>query len=116
MKLSGNKWFQLITGLAPLILANVKGGDKITSVIPVIVAGIQEAEAIAGASGAQKKDHVLKTVEVGVAAANATGKVQLNAEEVKQAASDGIDAVISVVHVVEGAKVTRPPANGSTGE
>jgi len=107
MKLTGNKWFQLITGLAPLILANVKGGDKITPVIPVIVAGIQEAEQIKGASGEQKKDHVMKTVDAGVAAANATGKVKLNAEEVKAVASDGIDAVIGAVHVVEGAKVVK---------
>ena len=108
-KITGNKWFQLITGLAPMILANVKGGDKIAPVIPVIVAGIQEAEQIKGASGAAKKDHVLKTVEAGVAAANATGKVNLDPAAVRDAASDGIDAVIGTIHVVEGAKVVKGP-------
>src|SRR4051794_37381771 len=115
MKISGSKWFQLITGLAPLILANVKGGDKITPVIPVIVAGIQEAEQIAGASGADKKDHVLKTVDAGVAAANATGKVHLDPGEVQQIAGHGIDVVINTMHAVEGAKVIKVP-NGSTGD
>ena len=111
-KLTGNKWFQLITGLAPLILANVKGGDKIAPVIPVIVSGIQEAEEIAGASGPDKKAHVLKTVDAGVAAANATGKVQLDPAEVQQVASDGIDAVIGTIHVVEGAKVVKAADGG----
>jgi hypothetical protein len=109
VKLTSNKWFALITGLAPLILSNIKGGDKIAPVIPVIVSGIQEAEQIKGASGADKKAHVLKTVEAGVAAANATGKVKLDTAEVQAVASDGIDAVIGAVHVVEGAKVVKAP-------
>ena len=100
-KVTSNKWFQLLIGLAPLILANIKGGSKIAPIIPVIVAGIEEAEKVKGATtGAEKKAHVLNTVEAGIAAANATGKVKIDAAEVTQLASDGIDVVISAVNLV----------------
>lgn len=99
-KISGNKWFQLVTMLAPVILANVKGGDKIAPVIPAVVAGITEAEQIKGGTGEQKKAHVKGLATAAVAAANATGKIRLDDASVQASIDQGIDAVIAAVNAV----------------
>jgi hypothetical protein len=103
------KWLNLVKLVAPLVLSNVKGGDKIAEMIPTITDGIAEAEQIKGASGPEKKAHVLNVVHAGVAAANASGKVTLDQAEVQGIASDGIDAVVNTLHVIDGAKVVKPP-------
>ena len=108
MKLS--KWLNLVTLIAPVVLANVKGGDRIASMVPVIVSGITEAEQIAGASGAEKKAHVLNIVQAGVTAANATGKVHLDAADVQAIAGGGIDTVINTLHAIDGATVVKASA------
>lgn len=102
-----SKWLNVVKLVAPIVLANVKGGDKIAAVIPVITDGIAEAEQIKGASGADKKAHVLNVVQAGVAAANATGKVKLDPAEVQAIASGGIDTVVNTIHAIDGAKVSK---------
>lgn len=102
-----SKFLNIVKVIAPLVLANVKGGDKIGALIPTITDGIAEAEQIHGASGAEKKAHVLNIVKAGVETANATGKVTLDPAEVHEVASDGIDAVVGAIHVIDGAKVVK---------
>ncbi len=106
MKLA--KFLSIIKLVAPVVLASVKGGEKIAPLVPVITGAIEEAEQIHGATGAEKKAHVLNVVSAGVTAANATGKVKMDPAEVQAVASDGIDAVIGTLHVIDGAKVVKP--------
>lgn len=102
---------------APIILLNAPKGDKIAPFIPQIVNGIIEAEQIPGATGAQKKDHVMKIVKTGAVIANATGKVNLDPDEIAGITSKGIDLTIDVMHAANGAKVTKgSPTINPTGE
>jgi hypothetical protein len=107
MKFDFNKFLAVVAALGPVVLSVVPGGGSIAPLIPTIVGAIVEAEAIKGATGAEKKAHVLNVVEAAVSVANATGKVTLKPEEVQGVASLGIDTVISTIHVIEGAKVVK---------
>ena len=82
MKLT--KFLDIIKLVAPVILASVPKGDKIAPLVPVIANGIAEAEQIKGASGAEKKAHVLSIVDAGVTSVNATGKLHLDPSEVHE--------------------------------
>lgn len=107
MKFDFHKFLAVVSQVGPMVLGAVPGGEKIAPLIPTITHAITEAEAIKGASGAEKKAHVLAVVAAGVATANATGKVTLDPTEVEQIASTGVDAVIGTVHVIAGAKVVK---------
>jgi len=107
MKFDLHKTLTLINLLAPIVLLNVKGGDKVAKFIPVITDGIVSAEQLKGATGAEKKAHVLEIVEDAVKISNATGKTQIDAAAVTAAASDGIDATIAAVHAVEVGKIVK---------
>jgi hypothetical protein len=109
MKFNFHKFKDIVTALAPIVLIAVPGGAAVAPFVAVITKAITEAEQIKGASGAEKKAHVLEIVKAGVETANATKKVKLNSEDVQAVASDGIDAVIGAVHVIEGAKVIKVP-------
>ena len=111
MKFNLKKFLEIVSTVGPVVLATIPGGDKIAPVIPKIVDGIKSAEAMQGASGAEKKRHVLNIVASGAAVANATGKVKVSAADLEAIASQGIDTVIATVHVIEGAKVVK----GNTG-
>ena len=111
-KFNFHKFLEVLNAVGPLVLLAVPGGAAIAPIIPVIVGAIGEAEAIKGASGAEKKQHVLNIVAAGVTTANATGKVTLDPSEVQTVASHGIEAVVGTIHVVEGAKVVKVPVGG----
>jgi hypothetical protein len=110
MKFNLHKFIDVVKFIAPVVLLAVPGGAAIAPLIPVITHAITEAEQMKGASGAEKKKHVLEITAASVTTLNASGKVHLNPAEVAQVASDGIDAVIGTVHVIEGAKVVKAPA------
>jgi len=117
MKFNLTKFIAVVSQIAPVILAAVPGGDRIGPLIPDITRAITAAEQMKGATGAAKKAHVLTIVKGSVATANATGKVTLDPAEVERVASDGVDAVIGTVHVIEGATVVKgaaaPPPSGA---
>ena len=108
MKFSLDRFIEIVDRLGPAVLSVVPGGDKIAPIVPKILAGIKEAQAIKGASGAEKKAHVLAIVKAGADVANATGKVKISGDELQAIAGKGIDTVVEAVHVIEGAKATRP--------
>lgn len=125
MKFNLGAFINTVRILGPVVLATVPGGEKIAPLIPTITGAIEDAEAIKGASGAEKKAHVLNIVQAGIATANATGKVALDPAGVLVAASTGIDAVVATVNVVKAAHAAPfVPASasalgvvaGSTGE
>jgi len=109
MKFNLHKFVSLVNVLAPVVLASVPHGDKIAPLIPTITSAINEAEQIKGASGAEKKAHVLSIVQAGVATANAAGHAHLDPVEVNEVASHGIDAVIGTVHLVHGPLPSSAP-------
>jgi hypothetical protein len=105
------KFQALVLLLAPAVLLAVPGGEKIAPFVPVIATAIVAAEAIPGATGPEKRAHVLTIVAAGVTVANASGKLTLDPTEVATVAGKGIDAVIGTLHIVAGAKVAKlPPA------
>jgi hypothetical protein len=111
MKFDFHKFLAVVAQVGPIILAATPGGEKIpTDLIPKIVGAIGEAQAIKGASGAEKKAHVMNVLRTGVEVANATGKVKLDADEIQSVASTGIDNVVATVKIVQGAKVAVDPA------
>lgn len=102
--------FKLLLGqLGPTVLAASPGGAKLAPFIPAVLHGIEEAEQIKGASGPDKKKHVLSIVGGAVGAVQqATGKL-LPTLEIEQTASLGIDTVISTIKLLEHAHTTVPP-------
>lgn len=109
MKFDLNKFLTLVGTIGPIVLANVPHGEKIATQIPTIIAAIGEAEQIKGATGAEKKAHVLSIVAAGVNVANASGHVTLDPATVQAVASSGIDAVIGAVQVVHDATPAQVP-------
>ena len=104
------QFLHILAFVGPAILSAVPGGAAIAVLIPTIVTAIGDAQQIPGATGPEKKAHVIAIATAAVAVANSTGKVQLDAVEVEQVASDGIDAVVGAIHVVNGAKVVKAAA------
>ena len=113
MKFDLRKFLAVVAQVGPVVMAAVPGGEKIGQIIPKVVDAIGEAEQIRGATGAEKKAHVLNVVKGAVDALNTSGRVKLNPGEVEAIASQGIDTVVATVHVIEGAKVVKP-GTGST--
>lgn len=107
MKFDFHKFLDIVKLVGPNVLLMVPGGSAVAPLVPVIVHAIGEAEAIKGATGEEKKAHVLAVAASAVAVANASGKVNLNPSEVAAATSAGVDAVIGTIHVIEGGKVTK---------
>lgn len=103
-----HKFLGLVQVFAPLVLSQVKGGEKIVAIIPDITNGIISAEQIRGATSEQKKAHVMEIVEHAVAVNNATNSTKFNVDEVKTVADNGIDAVVGTINIVEGTKVVKP--------
>jgi len=85
--------------VAPAVLSVIPGVPAV--LIPLIVHGITEAEGIPGATGAQKKDHVLAIVKDGLTVTNATGKVVIPTADVLTAVNGGIDAAVTAVNAVK---------------
>jgi hypothetical protein len=102
-----DQFLAVVSLIAPVLLMAVPGGAGIAVLIPTIVNAIKEAEQIQGATGPEKKAHVLAIVMAAVAVANATGSVKLNPEEVNTVAGYAIDVVIGTIHIIEGAKVIK---------
>lgn len=91
------KWLGLVKQLAPLILAVT----PLAPIVPWVVVGIQTAEGIEGATGAQKLEIAKAIVSVGVAATNAqVGKVILNPAEADTLVAAGISAVVAATNLV----------------
>lgn len=120
MKFDLHAFLSVVRQVGPIILAATPAGHKIPpELVPKIVDAIGEAQAIKGASGEEKKAHVLNVLGTAVDVANTTGKVKLDADEIKGVASAGIDNVVATVKIIQGSKVavdapasTHPPAAG----
>lgn len=109
MHFNFHKFMSVVNKVAPVVLLAVPGGERLEPFINEVITGMGEAEQMPGASGPEKKQHVLKIVKSVVSAANAAG-AHVDVAGTEQAASAGIDAVIGTLHVINGAKVVKPAA------
>jgi hypothetical protein len=114
-----NKWLTLAQFLAPAVLMAVPHGDKIAPFVPVITSGIQEAEQIPGASGPEKKAHVMNLAMAAFQTLQRSGKVHLDVGQFQSVIGAGIDATVGTIDLVHQAHVPAgvllPPV-GTTGE
>ena len=108
-KFNFHKFVSVLQVLGPLSLNLMGVPDKFQTILPNVITAIQEAEQIKG-SGAAKKAHALATIAAAVAASNAAGRVQLDPAEVAAIADHGIETVLGIIHVQEGARAVKPAA------
>jgi len=99
-------WKTLVSVLGPMILANVPHAERVAPLVPTIVHGISEAEDLKGASGAEKKAHVLSMVADAVTGINvAKGRTVVSPDDLATVAGSGIDTVIGTINLVHAAHV-----------
>lgn len=77
---------------------------NLLTLLPLIMHGIQTAEGMKGATGAEKKAAALELVRTGLAGVAAAGKHPLDEPSALAAVSHGIDAVVASVNAVQKAK------------
>jgi len=81
------------------------------TLIPLIMAGIQSAEGLKGATGPKKKAHALTLVQVGLSTLEAVyDRDLIDDASVVTAVDAGIDAVVGVINAVEQVKAGAPAA------
>ena len=98
-------WYAVATGVLPPLLSLIPNLPP--PLIPVIVHGITEAEAIRNATGPEKKQHVMTTVEDAIVVLNATkGTTVMNPATVLPAVQQAVDVAITTVNAVQ--KVRTP--------
>lgn len=115
------RWLQLVKLLAPTIVAVAVPGVG-PALAAAIADGIAEAEQIPGASGADKKAHVLNLVRAGAGAVNAASEPdalqQAQVDGLVSAVGSGIDtavAVVNLIHQQHPAEVPEPGAGAGDG-
>lgn len=102
-----SKFATIAQVVAPTVLSVIPGVPP--ALIPVVAQGITEAESLPGATGAEKKQHVINLVTEGMTGVNAVHPVA-DPAVVTAAVSQGIDAVVSTVNNIKAVHDTLPPA------
>lgn len=94
--MSPPNWLRLVGQIAPLILLST----PLAPIAPWVSIGIQVAERIPGATGAQKLEIAKVIARVGVSAANAqAGKVIIDPVAADTMVTDGINAVVAATNI-----------------
>lgn len=93
-------WLHLVETIGPLVLA----ATPLAPIVPFVIMGIQTAERIPGATGAQKLELAKQIVTTGIAATNAqAGHTEIDPALVDTAVTSGINAVVAATNVVHAA-------------
>jgi hypothetical protein len=108
MGFSFSQFVSLLTTIAPVVLLAVPGGGLIAPLMPLIVQGIADAHTLPGASGADKKAYVLQLVADATQATALIKPGTIDPALALQAASHGIDAVITSINAVQVAHAALP--------
>lgn len=103
-----HRFADIAKAVAPVALVFVPGVPP--SIGPLIGHAIAEAEAIPGASGADKKAHVLGVVKDALDTAAAAGKPLGDASVIVPAVSQATDAVVASVNAIKAAHPPVAPA------
>lgn len=119
MKFNLGKFLAVVSQIGPVILAATPGAERFGPIVGEVVGAIKEAEQIKGASGPEKKAHVLAIAKAAVNTANASGKVKIDPNTVDQVVGAGVDTVIGTIGLIEDAHdqtgiLPADPAPGST--
>lgn len=92
------KWLAALEQIGPIVLAFT----PLAPIAPAVVGGIQLAESLKGASGAQKKAIVQQIAVTAAQGANAqAGKTVIDPDLVSSTSSAVIDAVVQSVNLVK---------------
>lgn len=95
-------WLAALELLGPQILAFT----PLARIAPHVIAGIQEANAIAGATGADKLAHVMNLSVLAAQAANEhAGHQVIDPQVVANAAAAAISAVVNIAKLAHGTAV-----------
>lgn len=96
------KWLDILKVVGPIVAMSIPGAQPL---VPVIVAAIGEAEAIPGASGAEKKAHVVNVAIAAAEGVNVAAKKQImDPTTVSQTTSSAIDTIVGVTNLVQQAQ------------
>ena len=90
------KWYQVFQFVLPLVAQFI---PKIIPLVPYIQTGVTEAQAIAGATNEQKREHLTNVVKAGASAISATGKAKINPDEAAHVLTSAV-AVVDAVHAI----------------
>lgn len=93
------KWIQAVEMLLPIVFLLIPRFPAL--LVPVVIHGIEEAQAIPGASGIEKKNHVLELVKLSAAGINAAAhRIVINIDRDFPLIERGIDLAMSVVGIL----------------
>jgi hypothetical protein len=111
-------WKTLVKTIVPLILPFIN--PRLAPLGPVIANGIQEAESIPGASGADKLQHVTNIAVQAAQGINVVaGKDLVDPVHVQQTAADAISTVVDITNLVhknqDSTSVTTTTTSGNSG-
>lgn len=111
--LTKSQWFDLLKMIVPTLVAAAVPGGVVLG--PVVLKGMEDAENLKKANGADKKAHVIALVTDAVIGINtAHGDTVLDPATTVAAAGSAIDLTIAMLKLVEHAKPV-PIAGGSIG-
>lgn len=105
------RFLDIVKTVAPMVLMVIPGAAPFA---PLVAVGISEAESLAGASGEEKKAHVLKIVRVGVDATNAAKPGSVDPQLVDNAVSPSIDLIVDMSKRLQAIEQAAPVALGPT--
>jgi hypothetical protein len=94
-----SKWLALVRTLAPIILTSVK--PELAPIADQITSAITEAEAIKGANGSAKLQHVKNIATNAINSLNvAKGKEILNTNDVNNAVDTAVSTVVQAINLI----------------
>lgn len=108
MKFDFKKFVSILTIVAPVILLTVPGGAALAPLVPLIVAGITDAQKQHGTTGAEKKAYVMALVQDAVNAIEQTKPGLMDPGLLIGASDHAIDAVLATVKAVQQAHAAQP--------
>lgn len=105
------KWLETIGSIAPLVMQFIPGCAPLA---PYVSFGVQQAEKIPGASGAQKRDIAIAIAKAGVGATNALkGSTLIDPAISDETIGATVDAVVGITNIVH--KAQAQPAAAPVG-
>jgi hypothetical protein len=91
-------WLKLVEQLAPVVLSIIPGTAGLA---PIVAVAIQTAEAIPGASSAQKLAHAQSLVVAGAAATNVlAGHQVIDPVVAQQVGTDAISTIVDTANLI----------------
>lgn len=95
-------WLSILKTVGPYAALAIPGAGPFAPLIPVIIGAIGEAEAIKGATGPEKKAHVVAIAKAATVTINATaGKQVVDPSTVAETTDAIVDAAVGATNVIQ---------------